>query len=210
MIPTDIKSYYRLHSKFYDATRWVFLFGRDALKKYFPELPDNPKILDVGCGTGKHLVQLQKKYPNADITGIDLSGDMLSFVNHKNVASIKLKNELYSENSFKDNEFDLILCSYSLTMVDDLKSTFEDIQKHLKPNGLVLVVDFDSTLFTLFSKWMKKNHVSFEPNLFKLLDEAFEVEIKSTRKAYFGLYSYSIFLGKTKEMSFLKITDNLP
>ncbi len=195
MIPTDIKNYYRLHSKFYDLTRWAFLFGRNSLKKHFPEFPDNPKILDLGCGTGKHLDQLIRFYSDAVITGIDLSADMLRTVNRSIVDSVKIRNEYYSSDTFSENMFDLILCSYSLTMVDDLRSTLENIKKHLKPNGLVLVVDFDSTPFTCFSKWMKKNHVSFEPNLFELLDNHFKVEFKSTRKAYFGLYFYSILLG---------------
>ncbi len=192
MIPSNIKSYYKLHSKFYDITRWAFLFGRNSLPDYFPELNLESKILDLGCGTGKHLRQLLEKYPSAFITGIDQSEDMLKFVNRSIVDSVEIKNQYYSLDSFPKNEFDLILCSYSLTMMEDIESTLNAIQKHLKPNGNLLVVDFDSTPFNWFSRWMKKNHVSFEPNLFELLKSRFDIKLEKTRKAYFGLYTYSV------------------
>lgn len=35
-------------------------------------------ILDVGCGTGTSSVELKKLFPEADITGIDLSPYMVS------------------------------------------------------------------------------------------------------------------------------------
>lgn len=196
MIPKDIESYYRFHSKFYDLTRWAFLFGRNSLKTHFPELPEHARILDLGCGTGKHLYQLRKKYLDAEIIGLDQSEEMLQLVNRLIVDSVGLINEKYSPDSFQKNSFDLILCSYSLTMFEDIDEAIQNIKVHLKPAGVLLVVDFDSTPFAWFRKWMKKNHVSFGPNLFKLLEECFDVEFKYTRKAYFGLYSYSVFLGK--------------
>ena len=195
MIPKTIESYYRVHSKFYDSTRWAFLFGRNSISKYFPTLTENTRILDLGCGTGKHLEQLRKKYPNSRITGVDLSPDMLRFVNHSIVDSVEIINEYYSPNIFPEDEFDLIVCSYSITMMDDTDSILNTIKQHLKPSGRLLVLDFDSTPFAWFSKWMKKNHVSFESNLFVLLSECFDVEFKKTRKGWFGLYTYSFFLG---------------
>lgn len=196
MIPSDIDSYYRLHSKFYDATRWAFLFGRNSFGKHFPELPEHARILDLGCGTGKHLAQLLAYYPDANIIGIDLSKEMLRFVNRVIVDSVEIRNQHYTLDIFHEDEFDLILCSYSLTMMEDIEHVLEVIQKHLNKNGKLLVVDFDSTPFSWFSKWMKKNHVSFEPDLFELLDESFDVEHKITKKGWFGLYSYSVFLGE--------------
>ena len=195
MIPSDIDSYYRLHSKFYDITRWAFLFGRNSIKKYLPELPSDARILDLGCGTGKHLEQLLTEYPEASITGLDQSSDMLTLVNSSLLDSMEIRNEYYDSNTFSKDDFDLILCSYSLTMMEDVENILIAMKEHLKKNGVLLVVDFDSTPFKWFSKWMKKNHVSFEPNLFILLDKYFDVEFKTQWKGWFGLYTYSLFLG---------------
>lgn len=209
MIPKDIKSYYQFHSKFYNATRWAFLFGRNLLIKHFPDLPKEAQILDLGCGTGKHLDQLRKRYPDSYVTGVDLSDDMLQFVDPTIVKAMEIRNEYYTSDSFGENRFNLILCSYSLTMMDDIRFTLNAIKKHLKPNGILLVADFDSSPFNLFQKWMKKNHVSFEPNLFELLDDFFEVEFKSTRKAFFGLYTYSIFLGNAEKSLAFRLTGEI-
>ncbi|GAB5409204.1 MAG: class I SAM-dependent methyltransferase [Balneolaceae bacterium] len=200
MIPKDIEHYYKLHSKFYDLTRWAFLFGRNSLPKSFPALEKNSQILDLGCGTGKHLEQLAKKYPDSSILGLDRSKDMLRLSNRAIGNSVDIIHDTYSEDSFEKNSFDLILCSYSLTMFNNIEKTIRTIKYHLKTNGVLLVVDFDSTPFGWFSKWMKKNHVSFEPNLFMLLKKEFPESETKFMRAYFGLYSYSLLVYSDREL----------
>ncbi len=193
MIPKDLQSYYQLHSKFYDLTRWAFLFGRYEVMDFLPELPVDAHILDLGCGTGIHLSHLREKYPLAEITGLDLSADMLVKVDDR---SIMLRNEDYSQSSFEPEAFDLILCSYSLSMMNEIDEKIENILYHLKSNGMLLIVDFHSTQSKWFSKWMKKNHVHFDNNLFNKLDGHFDIEFNKIKKGYFGLYTYMIFYGK--------------
>ncbi len=194
----DIETYYRLHSKIYDATRWSFLFGRKGLFHELPKLAPNAHILDLGCGTGIHLPLLQKKYPDAKITALDCSYQMISIAEKKAGKSIQFIHKGYNKDCFEAASFDLILCSYSLTMMSQTDMVIKSIEQHLKPNGILVVVDFDTTPFTWFSKWMKKNYVFFEPNLFRLLKDSFRVTPLCTREAWFGLYSYSIFLGKNR------------
>lgn len=193
MIPNNIISYYRLHSKFYDLTRWAFLFGRYKIHEFLPDLPASARILDLGCGTGIHIPALRMKYPLSEIIGLDLSSDMLIKVAD---TSVLLKNEEYEASSFEPNSLDLIICSYSLSMMPESEEKIDSISHHLKKSGMLLVVDFDSTPFNWFSKWMKKNHVHFENKLFKQLENQFEIEYSKVKKAYFGLYTYTIYIGK--------------
>jgi len=47
-------------------------------------LPDNPgRILELGCGTGILTEQILERFPGAEITGIDLSPDMLRVASEK-------------------------------------------------------------------------------------------------------------------------------
>jgi S-adenosylmethionine-diacylgycerolhomoserine-N-methlytransferase len=79
---TAVEKYYRFHSRIYDATRWSFLFGRTAIiKKFAGTAPRN--ILEVGCGTGRNLVELARRFPQAQVTGVDLSATMLDLARRK-------------------------------------------------------------------------------------------------------------------------------
>ena len=198
MIPTSINAYYKLHAPIYDATRWSFLLGRNSLSQFFPMLPGNPTILDLGCGTGKQLQKLNKHYPDGNIIGLDQSSEMLHIASEKAGNDVELINKSYSKSLFQQETFDLIVASYSLSMIPNLPSILHASVKHLKPNGKILVVDFDSTPLNWFNGWMRKNHVYFENDLFRLLNSEFRSIEDQTVPAYFGLYSYSTFLGEKK------------
>ena len=55
----------------------------DAFNQFYSVVADIPetqaelRILDIGCGTGLELAAVFEKAPNAIITGIDISADML-------------------------------------------------------------------------------------------------------------------------------------
>jgi S-adenosylmethionine-diacylgycerolhomoserine-N-methlytransferase len=196
MIPKDLQSYYRLHSRIYDITRWSFLFGRNSIAGVLPELPPSSNILDLGCGTGKHLNTLLNEYPEATITGIDQSHEMLNVARKTTSQRVNIRNEKYSLDSFEDESLDLILASYSLSMMDDLEMVLKTAKTHLKTNCFFLVVDFDETPFSWFDNWMKKNHVHFDHHLFQKLQKEFIAERLTTRKGYLGLYTYSTFIGR--------------
>src|SRR5260370_16016708 len=67
---------YRYQRHIYDLSRKFYLLGRDRLVR---ELAPGPgaRICEVGCGTGRNLVALARRYPDAEIFGIDTSDQML-------------------------------------------------------------------------------------------------------------------------------------
>src|SRR5262245_5775143 len=46
--------YYAWHSRIYDATRWAFLFGRDAILDDLG-LEAGQTVVEIGCGTGRNF-----------------------------------------------------------------------------------------------------------------------------------------------------------
>ncbi|MGB9253821.1 MAG: methyltransferase domain-containing protein, partial [Candidatus Korobacteraceae bacterium] len=42
----------------------------DLLRRY--ELPDSPRILDAGCGTGEGSSRLAELFPRAQVLGVDI------------------------------------------------------------------------------------------------------------------------------------------
>lgn len=196
-----LENYYRLHAPIYDITRWSFLFGRDEIIKMIPNLPDQPDILEIGCGTGKNLKHLEAQFSNAGILGLDLSEEMLNIARGKvdESASIQLQTSRYGYKSLSQGPFDLILLSYSLTMMDDdLEEIIIQIKRDLHPSGMVAVVDFHTSPFGWFRRWMNYNHVDFSGQLLPLLRQHFHPDKTKIKQAYGGWWSYFQFIGKPK------------
>jgi S-adenosylmethionine-diacylgycerolhomoserine-N-methlytransferase len=194
----NVDRYYRFHSQIYDATRWSFLFGRTALIQQIPSLPANPHILEVGCGTGRNLIHLKQRFHDAQITGVDVSADMLDKARNKITdSSVRLKKLRYGSGNLNKTSFDLILLSYSLTMMGAKHpQIMTRLKNDLAPDGYLAVVDFHTSPFSWFRKWMSINHVDFSGNLYPRLKANFQSRQHSFHSAYLGLWNYFLFTGK--------------
>jgi S-adenosylmethionine-diacylgycerolhomoserine-N-methlytransferase len=198
--------YYRFHAPIYDATRWTFLFGRNTILKQLPfERSQNIKILEVGCGTGSNMRQLHAIFPNAKLTGIDVSRDMLQRA-AENLRALPtpqycLLHRPYTLGDTDFNQkFDVILFSYSLTMInphwgDLLKQATYD----LAPNGVIAIADFHTTHFGWFRAHMRRNHVRMEAHILPQLTQLFTPQYLHIGKAYGGLWEYFGFIGSKKK-----------
>ena len=67
---------YRYQRLIYDATRAWFLLGRDHLIAHLDARP-GARVLEIACGTGRNLDHVARRYPGAQLYGLDISGEML-------------------------------------------------------------------------------------------------------------------------------------
>lgn len=105
--------------------------------------PPNSRILDAGCGKGRHSIILGELGFN--VTGIDLSEKNISKAKRNNQQNVKFKVHDIREPLQIDQGFDYIFnlfttFAYFKNKEDDAK-TIQAFYKNLKPNGL-LVIDF--------------------------------------------------------------------
>ena len=192
-----LQGYYALHSKIYDATRWSFLFGRERILQRIAAINSPKRILEVGCGTGRNLLSLRRMFPLAEITGVDLSSDMLQVAQQK-VRSVTLLQPSYDKPVSGD--FDLVLCSYALTMFNPGWDTaIRAAALDLREGGLMSVVDFSHSQSGMFRRWMSVNHVRMESHLWPLLRSEFTALVDSRHAAYTGLWHYGMFIGQKKQ-----------
>lgn len=193
-----LEAYYRFHAGIYDLTRWSFLFGRSGIIDLLSRLTAPRRILEVGCGTGKNLIKLAKTFPTARITGLDLSPDMLRKAQEKAHAMadrIELVHGAYNGPTAAGT-FDLVLFSYSLSMMDPgWETAIEAARDDLRPGGRIGVVDFHDSPLSGFRSWMGMNHVRMEGHLLPALRRAFDTETFTIRGGYGGLWRYLIFIG---------------
>lgn len=198
----SVESYYRLHSKIYDVTRWTFLFGRNAILDEIAALARPARILEVGCGTGKNLAALARLFPQAEITGVDLSATMLDIARHKTApfdTRVRLSHRSYAPDFAAPGSFDLVLFSYALSMFNPgFEQAITAACGHLSLGGRLAVVDFHDTPWPLFAKWMSLNHVRMTGQLRPLLAAGLEPGLDSLRPAYAGLWRYLLYIGQKK------------
>ena len=142
--PLAVEGYYRWQSVIYDATRWSFLFGRSAVLDRVASLVEPKRILEVGCGTGRNLAELARRFPKAQLTGLDVSADMLALTEKKMVAEgerVKLVRRRYDA-PVCEGGFDLVLCSYALSMFNPgWEESLECAMRDLEPGGVFALVD---------------------------------------------------------------------
>jgi S-adenosylmethionine-diacylgycerolhomoserine-N-methlytransferase len=201
-----LKRYYRLHAKVYDATRWSFLFGRQKIIELASNNIKPKNILEVGCGTGRNLSALAKAFPEANITGVDLSSDMLAIANKKlqhdkdriNLVEEKYDQPLKDSNGDKE-KYDLILFSYALSMFNPgWDVAIKTAKEQLSEQGIIAVVDFQKSRFETYQNWMQVNHVRMEDHLLPELEKQFKPVINNSCKAYLGIWDYYMFIGNKK------------
>ncbi|MEZ5385308.1 MAG: class I SAM-dependent methyltransferase [Prosthecobacter sp.] len=194
-----LERYYQFHSRIYDATRWSFLFGREEVLRRAARVCQPKRILEVGCGTGRNLVSLRKRFPEAAITGVDLSEPMLGIA----AAKVRDSNTNLLRRSYNapvhgtEEPYDLILFSYSLSMFNPgWEQAIEAAHGDLAPRGCVAVVDFSHSAFGWFTRWMGVNHVRMDGHLWPKLAAKFDVLLDERFPAYGGVWNYGIFLGQ--------------
>lgn len=198
-----VENYYRLHARIYDATRWSFLFGRDLAIELAAAAQPNPRrILEVGCGTGRNLVGLARRFPQATLTGVDLSDAMLAVARKKTAdvgSRLTLVQRAYNAPLDPSHGHDLVLCAYSLSMFNPgFDAAIAAARKDLAPGGHFALVDFHATRFRWFARWMRVNHVRMDGHLRPMLRASFIPVVDQLRPAYLGTWEYLAFVGRRK------------
>jgi SAM-dependent methyltransferase len=97
-------------------------------------------LLDVGCGTGRHLDEFRRWYP--DVAGVDLSPAMLGVARARLGPRVPLT--VGDMRSFDlGRRFDTIVCLFSgfgyLLSRGDRDRALRTFRRHLTPGGVVLV-----------------------------------------------------------------------
>lgn len=195
-----LSRYYRGHARLYDATRWSFLFGRGALIRSLARVSPPPRnILEIGCGTGSNLVRLVRQFPEAAVTGLDLSADMLARARRKlerNQLLATLLHQRYDRPLCPEPVFDLVIFSYCLTMINPgWERAMDAALRDLRPGGRLAVVDFHDTPFAGFRRWMGVNHVRMDGHLLPSLEARCQPLERMLGNAYGGGWRYFMFIG---------------
>jgi demethylmenaquinone methyltransferase/2-methoxy-6-polyprenyl-1,4-benzoquinol methylase len=98
------------------------------------------KIADVATGTGDLALALQKKLPDADVTGVDFLREMLELAHYKGVRHVVLADAMRLP--FADASFDCVTIAFGLRNLENYSTGLAEIRRILNTNGHLLVLEF--------------------------------------------------------------------
>ena len=100
--------------------------------------PGARTLLDVACGTGKHLELLQKRF---EVEGVDLDGELLGIAARRLPEVSLHQADMASFDLGKC--FDVVLCLFSsvgyMETAERLNQAAANLTRHVAPGGLLLV-----------------------------------------------------------------------
>ena len=125
----------RFRERFTKYTRKAF--------QMLPEL-DNPKILDIGCGTGVPTIELAR-LSNGQVIGLDINQPLLDALTSKIEDAdlsdrVKTMNRSLFERDFPDESFDILWAEGSIAVIG-FERGLKAWRRLLKPRGFLVVHD---------------------------------------------------------------------
>ncbi len=125
-------------------TLWVQKYSLKPTRNYILNEISNIKtsgflkVLDLGCGPGELIEELNNKFSNIQITGIDFSEGMLEVSKKRNSKACHIKMDVSELYKLQD-QFDIIICTHSLPYYKYPKNVMKELNRLLKDNGRMLI-----------------------------------------------------------------------
>ena len=114
----------------------------DYLEKALSGIPENfsGKLLEVPVGTGILTMPLYQTLPQADITCLDYSPDMMGRAQEK-AEHLRLKNVAFRQGDvgalpYADDTFDIVLSLNGFHAFPDKEAAYREVFRVLKPGGI--------------------------------------------------------------------------
>ncbi|MCZ6913949.1 MAG: methyltransferase domain-containing protein [Rickettsia endosymbiont of Ixodes persulcatus] len=204
-----------------------------SARRYLEKLPIKPdqKILDIGCGTGRITAELAKRVYAGEVTGVDLSANMIAcakkkYTALKNLFFLKMDAGLLQigDQGLKPASYDWVISFWTISWISDHEKLISGIVECLKEGGAIFL------LVPLNNKWLESTYLNlreqdpwktyfscyqapenrFYPGLYEKLLEKYNFskaiyERETIEKEFFDKQSLISFIG-----SWLPYLDPIP
>ena len=136
------------------------------------------KVLDLGCGSGRHLIYLAEH--GSEVYGIDLAETGIKiakdWLDEKELQADLKIGSVYKKLPYEDDFFDAVVSIRVIhhARIEDIRKAIKEIQRVLKPRGLIFI--------TVRKRISKKRRLKF-----KTLDSRTYIPVEGDEK---GLIHY--------------------
>lgn len=162
---------YKIISDFYDTLDVVYFRNKQRSPRtaMLDMIPNNPvRVLDVCAGTCSNSVLIAQNRPQAKVTALDLSAEMLSVAEQKfhkhGITNIETIVADARDTWLAANSFDVIIMSLVLHEIDERPrmAIFEEVKRLLSDEGVIIVVEWEQPI-KLFQRFVFTPIKQFEP-----------------------------------------------
>jgi ubiquinone/menaquinone biosynthesis C-methylase UbiE len=179
---------YRREAFTFDLTRLPVLLGRHRLPRL---VPDAARVLEVGCGTGGNLRRLSAAAgPLGKVIGLECAPAMWSRARRLEGQGIQVLLGDYLADFAGTPPPDVVVFSYSLSMMPDYRAALEHAWQSLPRGGRVVVLDFLNTGFELLRRRFARYGVELGEARRAWLRSRGEVIEDTELRAWGGLWTY--------------------
>lgn len=154
----------------YDLLNRVLSFGVDIWwRRQAVGLLEEERIrrlLDVATGTADLAIAAARRFPEAEVVGVDIAADMLAVGRAKLPGRglggrVTLQRGDAAELPFEDDAFDAAFVAFGVRNFEHLRAGLADIRRVLRPGGTLVVLEFSrprafpiKQLYALYSAYV--------------------------------------------------------
>jgi len=113
-------------------------------------------ILDIATGTGDVIIKICSKNKNSNGIGFDCSQNMLQIAKNKSkikkIRNVKYIHGYAEKLPFESNSIDIITISFGIRNFNNYEDALEEINRVLKPNGTLAILEFCRPKNNFFQK----------------------------------------------------------
>lgn len=163
---------------------------RRVLKRHLPKLPSSPRLLDFGCGWGRHIRAFLKDFPAPNITGVDIDPDNISLCRELLPGMSFVLSKEGAQLPVESDSQDLILSFSVFSHINEESAQFwlRELGRVLKPGGSMVVTSWGRSLFEVFERKRTTGQTlyAWEDNIARAFEDLNEVE----RRYHDGEFSF--------------------
>jgi malonyl-CoA O-methyltransferase len=167
------------------------------------ELDYFPRILEIGCGTGVYTRMLLERYPDAQITAIDISGEMVSLARER-TCSKRVNFEVSDGECIRqEKKFDLITSNASFQWFQDLDRSFSCFAENLSAGGVLCFSMYGPQTFREFKEvlgvhmgprqWLSSSRFAEKDEVRRCLEryfKDFELKEENYKVDFFSIWDF--------------------
>jgi trans-aconitate 2-methyltransferase len=110
---------------------------RDLAARIATASPD--RVIDLGCGPGNSTAVLAERWPNAKLTGLDSSAEMIAAARRADPRLAWRVGDIAEWANEGDQIFDVVFSNAALQWVDDHATVFPMLLSHVAPGGALAI-----------------------------------------------------------------------